>query len=473
MKETRRMMRFLKRNRRNKKAKLYKMAFGVAFDWTISIYCGLFAILLLFIAFDEMRQITPAFTDIETAIDPMLPLVLIGVTLSKLAMAFQNAGMKITSAEWKLTALPFSIKDIWNITIRGVIRKYCLLLLILLLLLVPTPFSSLFLVKWFSAVLMVFVLSILPQWCIFQLTILKKIGIYSLAVMFLGILRISYLFFDFHVPFTVLIILLLAGANLWLWPKRIKSVNWPQVVEKSDEKEWNMFFVRKMSGMDQIDDKPRKNNVISTILTSRRNRSPVPYAKPEKLIRQFWRKTIISQITIVMYLLGCIMIAMFVLSLDYDILQGIGVMVSVFIFIKTMQSLFGLIFIDKLFHSIPWRLDVIKAAFVQTISVIGVVAFGIITIILLVMNEINLLLIGQILFICFAMLFLFDQMLKIRIRKLHSKWSHTSVMNSIWQLFTFIVLALCIAYPVTILVWFLGMVIHYIISNFNQHQLTS
>ncbi|UOQ49140.1 hypothetical protein MUN88_03160 [Gracilibacillus caseinilyticus] len=473
MKKTRRMMRFLKKKRINKKLKLYKMAFGVAFDWTISIYCGLFAMFFLIIGFDMLRQMTTVFANVETTIDPMLPLVLIGVTLSRLAMAFQHAGIKITSAEWKLTALPFSIKDIWYITFKGIIRNHFILLLIFLSLLALTPFSSLFLVKWFCAIFLVLVLTIIPQWRLFQLSSFKKMSVYGLTVVLFGLFGMTYVLLDVHLPFSMLFILLMACVNIWLWPKRIESANWPQVIEKSDEKEWNMFFVQKMSGMDQLAGKPTKNYIISTILTSRMNRSPFPYAKPDRLLRKLWRKTILTQLKVVMYMLGCILSAMIVLSLEYDILQGIGVMLSVFIFIQTMLSLFGLIFTDKLFHSIPWRLDIIKEAFIQTTLVIGVVVFGMITLILLVTNDVNLLLMGQLLFIYLATLFLFKQMLNINIQKLHNKWHHTPVMNRMWQLITFVILALSMAYPVIILVWCLGMVTNYIISIFNQQQLTS
>ncbi|QGH33106.1 hypothetical protein GI584_03140 [Gracilibacillus salitolerans] len=460
MKDTIQMMRFLKKNRWRKKQRLYKLAFGVAFDWTITIYTGFFAVMFLFITYDSLKSMEAVFLDYQANIESFFPLIVIGLIFGMIILSFNYPWIKITSAEWKLTSLPFSIKNIWFYSLWIVIRnRFVVLTLLFLLLVVITPFSTLFLVKWYPVILSVVLLTVIPQWFFFQIDGFKKIGIYLLGVLIIGITRLSFVLLELHAESVWMLIILLFGLNVWIWPRRLKKINWMQVIEKSDEKEWNMFFINHMSRMDQVK-QHRRNYFLQTLFTSKKAKLPFPYQQPAKLMRKLWRRSINQEVRIIYMMMFSILAIMIVLSLrGGPLLQGIAMMLSVFIFVKLTISFFSVIFKDKLIHSIPWNVEVITNAFWQILSILSIVVIMIISVVVLLTNTWSGWLIAQLLFTFIALFFLLDCEIERKVKALNRKWYTTSYFDQLIGILTYAAMALSLLYPVVIS--YLGIILFY------------
>ncbi|SFM29689.1 hypothetical protein SAMN04487943_11291 [Gracilibacillus orientalis] len=451
MKSTIHLMRFLKKSRLRKKQKLYKLAFGVAFDLTITIYTGLFAIMFLFIAYDSLKQLEAVFLEYQANIESFFPLIVIGLIFGMIALSFQHPSINITSAEWKLTSLPFSIRNIWLYSLWIVIKKrFVVLSLLIMLLVLITPFSSLFLIKWYGVILSVFLLTVIPQWYFFQIQGFKKIGVYLLGVLSIGVIRLAFVLFELNAESVWILIILLFGLNVWIWPRRLKKINWMQVIEKSDSKEWNMFFINHMSRMDQVKQQ-RRNYFLQTLFTSKKAKLPFPYQQPAKLMRKLWRRSINQEVHIIYMMMFSILAIMIVLSLrEGPLLQGIAIMLSVFIFVKLTVSFFSEIFKDKLFHSIPWNMKVITTAFWQIVSILSIMIMVIISVAVLLANTWSWWLVAQLLFIVVALFFLLDCEIERKVKALDKKRFQPAYFDQVIGILTYVGMAVSLLYPFTI-----------------------
>ncbi|MFD2656689.1 hypothetical protein [Gracilibacillus thailandensis] len=451
MKATVQMMRFLKKSRIRKKQKLYKLAFGVAFDWTTTIYTGFFAIMFLFIAYDTFKSMEAVFLNYQANIELFFPLIVLGLIFGAIVLSFQHPSLPITSAEWKLTSLPFSIKNIWLYALWIVIRKrFVALTLMLLLLVLVTPFSTLVLVKWYAAILIVVFLTVIPQWYFFQIEGFKKIGLYLLAVLVIGVIRLTFVLLELNADSVWMLIIFLFALNVWIWPRRLTKVNWMKVIEKSDDKEWNMFFVKQMSRMDQVKQQ-RRNYFLKTLFTSKKAKLPFPYQQPTKLMRKLWRRSINQEISIIYTMLFSILIIMILLSLrGGPLLQGIAIILSLFIFIKVIASFFTAIFKDKLLHSIPWNMSVITTAFWQMSSLLSIIVMLVVSVVVLLTNTWSWWLIAQLLYAFIALFFLLDCEIERKVKALNEKWYTPSFVDQVMGISTYVTMAFSVLYPVMI-----------------------
>lgn len=465
MKSTIRMMRFLRKNRQHKKQKLYKLALGLAFDWTITIYLAFFAVMFLFIAYDNLKKMEVLFQIYQANIELFSPLIVVGLIFGMIILSFQHPAINITSAEWKLTSLPFSIKNIWLYALWIVMRKRFIVLTILFaFLFFLTPFSTLFLVKWYVAILAVLFLTVIPQWYFFQIEGFKKLTLYLLGVFIIGTVRLAFVFLELNDIVILISIFLLLVLNGWIWPRRLQKVNWMKVIEKSDEKVWRMFFVNRMSRMDQVKQQ-RRNYFLKTLLTSKKAKFPFPYQKPTILMRKLWWRSIQQESDVIYMMVFSILLIMIVLSIKGGpLLQGIAMMLSVFIFTKVAVSLFNTIFKDKMFHSIPWNMRVIIKAFWQILSVLSLIVIVIVFLTVLLTNTWSWQLIAPLAFAFVALYFLLDRELEQRVEASNIRWYSPSFIEQLIGILTYVAIAFSLLYPITIS-YFCIMLIYWIVKK--------
>ncbi|MGN8647738.1 hypothetical protein ACTNEO_17315 [Gracilibacillus sp. HCP3S3_G5_1] len=465
MKSTIRMMRFLRKNRQRKKQKLYKLALGLAFDWTITIYLAFFAVMFLFIAYDNLKKMEVLFQIYQANIELFSPLIVVGLMFGMIILSFQHPAINITSAEWKLTSLPFSIKHIWLYALWMVMRKRLMVLTTLFaFLFFLTPFSTLFLVKWYVAILAVLLLTVIPQWYFFQIQGFKKLSLYLLGVFIIGTVRLAFVLFELTDIVILLLIFLLLVLNGWIWPRRLQKVNWMKVIEKSDEKVWRMFFVNQMSRMDQVKQQ-RRNYFLKTLFTSKKAKLPFPYQKPAKLMRKLWWRSIQQESNIIYMMIISILIIMIVLSLrGGPLLQGIAIMLSIFIFTKVAVSLFNTIFKDKLVHSLPWNMEVMVKAFWQILSVLSLIVIVIVSLTVLLTNTWSWQLIAPLAFAFVALYFLLDRELEQRVEASNIRWYSPAFIEQLIGILTYVAIAFSLLYPITIS-YFCIMLIYWIVKK--------
>src|SRR5699024_3227343 len=110
MTETFEIMRFIEQHRFQKKKKLYRLALGVAFDWTVSIYAGVLSMLVLVGFFYQLFEMREVIFQYQKMIDPYLPFVLMGFVIKMIVVSFRQPGVIFSSAEWKIASLTYSTK---------------------------------------------------------------------------------------------------------------------------------------------------------------------------------------------------------------------------------------------------------------------------------------------------------------------------------------------------------------------------
>ncbi|GAE93541.1 hypothetical protein JCM21714_2628 [Gracilibacillus boraciitolerans JCM 21714] len=462
MKDTMSILKFLKKNRMIKKQRLYKLAFGVAFDWTITIYTGFFLFMLLFIAYDVLKSMETVLITYQDLVQPFLPLVIIGLVVGMLFQSFQSPGVLITSAEWKLTSLPYDVRKIWLYQFgKGIQKRFIGIFVIFLLLLLITPITADFLLQWYGTITLVSILTLLPQWYFYQIDGFKKLGIYLIGIIVLGILRIAFIWIDDSSLFVYAVILLLACLHIWMWPRKLAHTNWMKVVEKSDQKVWNMFFIQQMSRMDQVENQ-RKNYFLQSLFKSKKKPLPYPYQNPIIVLRKLWFRSIGSNLQGLYITLFAIVACMFILSSRGSLLlQGIGAALSIFMFVQMMNSYFGLIFKDKLFHSLPWNMQTINKAFKSILNGASIVLVIVITIAIITVNTVNGLLITQLTFICISLYSLLELKLEKRMQQLNQKWFKPYFLDEIMVILIYSAIATSLYYPV-VLIFVFVIIVHLI-----------
>ncbi|WP_058305791.1 ABC transporter permease [Gracilibacillus massiliensis] len=464
MKDTIKMMKFIRQGRSRKKQKLYKLAFGVAFDWTIAIYTGFFLFMVLFIFYDVMKQMEALFLEYQDIVDPFLPLMIFGLVIGMLIQSFHFPGVKVTSAEWKLTSLPFQIDRIWRYQFfRELCKRFVIISIIFSFIFLITPLSNLFILKWYLLITVVSLLTILPQWFFYQIDGFRKLFIYLTGIFSLALIRILFLFVEEPTIFLYVFILLLVLVNSWMWKRKLIDVNWGKVIEKSDEKEWNMFFINRMSRMDQVK-KPRKHYFVQSLFKSKKARLPFPYQEPSILMRKLWLRSIRQEMeglrTTIFSIIACVII----LSLRGPLLQGIGIMLSVFMFVQMMVSYFGEIFKDKMIHSLPWNMATMTKSFWLILKWLSIAVLTVITSVMIIVQGLSLLLVVQLVFVYVSLFFLLDRKLEERVKHLNEKWYVPNPIEQIMSILTYVTLTACIYYPI-VMVFLVVIIMYWIIKK--------
>ncbi len=464
MKDTINILKFIRRKRLRKKQTLYKLAFGVAFDWTIAIYTGFFLFMLLFILYDVLKSMEAILIAYQDMMQPFLPLVILGLLVGMLFRSFQFPGMLITSAEWKLTSLPYDLHKIWlSQFVRGLGKRFLLIFSIFFVLFLITPLTSGFLLQWYIFISLVSLLTLLPQWYFYQMDGFKKLFIYVIGIILVGIVRMIFLFLEEASLYIYVILLLLVCLNFWMWPRKLNQVNWMKVIEKSDEKEWNMFFINQMSRMDQVKKQPR-NYFIQSLLKSKKATLPFPYHKPTLFIRKLWFRCIKQDMQGLNTTMFAVIACMAILSSRGALLQGIGVALSIFLFVQMMVSYFGEIFKERLIHSLPWNIYTLKKSYWFILIWLSMVVLVVITIALLIVNNLSWLLFVQLIFIYISLFFLLEQKLNERVHQLNEKWHVSSYTDQVIRIITYLSLAASFYYPIVI-TFLIVMIVYRIISK--------
>lgn len=447
MKETLLIMRFIERHRFEKKKKLYRLALGVAFDWTIMIYGSVLGILFLIgIAF-KLIEMKDTFYHYQQIIEDFLPLILVGLLLKMIVMSFREPGILFSSAEWKLATLTYSIEKIWLYQFLKQLIKYVITITaIFLLIFLFTPMDTSFLLKGYLMILIGQLLLLLPQWYFYQIKGWKKLFIYIGIFVFISLLRLIIVLGVDSDWFIAGIIILLIVGNGWIWPRKLNHINWSQVIEQSDLKRWNMFFINRMSRMEI---KPaRKRYFLKSLFTSKKAKLPFPYQKPEVILRKIWWKSINQDASILVMLIFTVIITMVLLSIRGDLLQGIGIALSLFMLEKVALSYFGAIFQDPLVHSIPWNTGTMKKAFGYWLNWLCSIIMFIILAALLVTEVFHSLL--AVVFVVYVLFFLLKTQLDYRMQQLNESWFQKPVHIQILMLLAYVAVGLSIAYPIVI-----------------------
>lgn len=347
---------WLKQKRWKKKVHIYRQVFQLLFDWTLSIYLFLFLILGFMILRDWIHG-TALFTNVFASFSIEWVIVFfLGWTALQAVQSYQDPGVYISSSEYQLGLLPYSLKKVW---ILGVLEQLlvaaaaALVLFSGLLWLTPLNF---FITLYLSISFFIGkTTGILIKWRLFQLSGVKKAGIILLIYFALLILR--KLAYDFTFPsewilwgswVTVSVI----GFLLMFHP--FHNADWGKVVSYSDVKVWRMWAVQQMT---KTTIKPaRRYQFLQKIFQGSRARKPFPY-RMTSISTRIWRSYLKEQLDPILKTVGGVYVAGIALSLQGDWGTGLGLAIGIFVLNQMASSIFISHFSQAYMHTIPWEME--------------------------------------------------------------------------------------------------------------------
>ncbi|ENH96380.1 hypothetical protein J416_11070 [Gracilibacillus halophilus YIM-C55.5] len=439
------ILQFLQKHRIQKKQKLYKLAFGVAFDWTIAIYIAFFAFFLLFIAYDELKNMESLFISYGERIDQWFPLVVIGLIGKMLALSFQHPQIVITSAEWKLTSLPFSMKKIWRIFyVAEWAKRACFYLVMFLFISVIFPFDRELLFTWFLTLFVASSLLILPQWHLFQLAGRQKMQWYLFIVFMMIIWRFVSLILDDTI-WLVIVVGCLLFVNLFLWMKRFQQVDWMKVIDANDVRVWRMFFIEKMSDVEI--ESTQRQGIFSQIFRTEKDRQPFPYKNERVVFRRIWKRTLLKAKGQLLQLIGSIVLVLFILGSLGQWEFGLAISLTMFMFTKIIGSYFYEGLHEKMIHSLPWRIQMIKRSFLDWTIRLAVIYCILLLVAFIVLQTTSIFMFIQFILYISSLYYLLQLTINEHIYRFHHKWWKKPWQQNLIVIGIYIVMACSIALP--------------------------
>ena len=371
MRRTIDILRFIKKNRSRKKKKLYRMAFGVALDKTISVYLGLFVVLFLIILYDQLQLFESLFLRFERVAENYLSWIIIGWIARTLIISNEDPGIRVTNAEYKLSTLTYSMKQIWNILFfKKITRTILYTTVFFSLLFFLTPLTNPFVIKIYLITLVSALLLILPQWYFHSFHGMKRWVIYFCVLLFIAISRLIVITQMIPEQWMVsLMVIILLMIQFYIYPKRFKEVSWPNIAGRNDQKEWNMMIVRFMS---DTKTKPlQRKSAWKDFYQRKKMRQPFSYSRPSLMYRRIWFKGLQEHVEYVTMIFIYFALCVILTSFKGELVQGLGMVAAIFMYVKMIGSLFLIVFQYPLFQSIPWNKEDIKRSFMFFVYTLG------------------------------------------------------------------------------------------------------
>lgn len=237
---------FMKKNRLHKKWQVYKKIWDLSFDLTLFFYAGMLLAYIVYIVIVEqnilltLQQHMPSFQKIHMEVINSLVLLFPFMYWFR---SFQQPGILFTSAEWKLTTLPYLTKTVWKMLAR---ERNVLAFVkfsgigILYFIFSTSALSHILLyvvVLWIIHSMMIII-----QWKLFQQPLWLKL---LTGLTWAGIVFISYMlpgFLQIIFPF-----LLLMAAQVIGYRRIFHKIDWDRVCMAADYKVWNLPFVSRVT----------------------------------------------------------------------------------------------------------------------------------------------------------------------------------------------------------------------------------
>jgi len=294
---------FINKRRRKKVAAKYRLAFSIIFDKVTLFY--LIPLLIIGILFLKNSINYNSEWIIYLNLNNFLVSTVLGAYLIVCYSfkAFIDPRYRLTSSEYNLTVLPYRINHIMHIIIfREQLKRLSIFICILTIVYILGVFNLNSLVLLLISFLISDLTSGLLQWLIFQKTALVKAtlltGVLLITILFLTLLMnmeySSFLFWIFH-SISILVIIIILKIDI------LKQVNWRLVVLISDDKTWNPFLVKLITGVGFNSISTRTRMSLPT--NNQKKSKPLPY-QLEKILLKYWKQSLVNNKGISFHLLS-------------------------------------------------------------------------------------------------------------------------------------------------------------------------
>ncbi|QTM98870.1 hypothetical protein ERJ70_05885 [Sediminibacillus dalangtanensis] len=378
--------RYVKRHRFRKKSKLYKLAFGVSFDVTISIYLGAFLLFGFFILYETLQESAERILQLQSFVTANYLNLMLIMLVRPVVTSYTRPGVLFSSAELKLSMLPFSKQQLWQYCIGEKMLKTTAFWTVLASLIAfITPLSFRFVMVTAGLIILMEVLVAVPQWRLYQKRFLMKLIASAGIVVIAAIVRMLNMFVGGSAWWMAALFVLLTGTNILLLKRATQSVNWSKVVQTNDLIIWNMWFINKISQMEIKP--PPKQGWIQQLFTSRVNRKRFDYSDPVSIYRRLWKTYLLEQKEAVIRTIGSVLILLVLLGSRNDWLFGFGIALAIFLFVQMASSFFTGGFGNRLVYCLPWELKQWKRGFFFWFARAGLIICLVLTMCLLMLQE--------------------------------------------------------------------------------------
>lgn len=349
---------FIRKNRFNRKKRLYNMAFGVMIDKTIAVYLlvllGYF-IASLFIMGDVITEFDKYFTDIEAYMIKYLSLIPTIIPIKSIFQSFSKPGIIYSTSEHQLSFLPYSKKKIWFMAVlEKWLKTISLYILASLIIISFTPLSWTIITMLFLFIMFMNILMTIPQWMLYQKGFIQKVG---WLLVFVSLNSINLAFELWWIGIVVCVVLLC--VNLYLRGKIFKQINWSKVTEISDFTIWNMPLISKAS-----DVKLKRQKKYSFFQNLSFRKKPFNY-KIKPIHRKVWSLYLAKNTVLIIQFIGAIIVLLGVLMFIKPLLFPIGLAFSLHSYTAILASFFIGRFDADVLQVLPWNLSDYKATFLK------------------------------------------------------------------------------------------------------------
>ncbi len=393
----------IKRNRFQRKLKMYQLAFSVMVDRTTAFYLlllGGYVFVSFFIVGDLINDYHKQFIMIEEVATTRFWLILTILPIRYLNQSFSKPGVMFTSSEYQLSLLPYSRDEIWFRSVFGKWVKQVLTYMIIgCLIIVITPISPSLVLKYILLLICFDVLMTIPQWKLYQQRIFIKIAwlCLMLIINFLGVLLSLYT----DIPIVgILLIGLLIIINFRLKEKLFKHINWSKVTETSDFQLWNMWLISKAS-----DVKITRQKKYSMFQKIGIGKNPFMY-REQNIYNRLWIHYLGKNIGLFIQAIGVLFVMLIVFLFLTDVLFYIGLVITIYVYTTVLTIFFRDQFETNILRVLPWNLSVYKQAFFKWAMIGGIVLL--IPIILFLAMNVSIWAPFQLLFYCSVFLYIYD-----------------------------------------------------------------
>ncbi|MFS0675045.1 hypothetical protein [Ornithinibacillus sp. 179-J 7C1 HS] len=340
--------RTIKRGRARKKRMVYKKLLVLSFDLTTTIYSlilGGYVFATIFIFNDFLATYQNQFLFIEQQLTDRFWLILAIFPLRYVFQSFRIPGIVITSSEYQLGMLPYSMKRIaFFATVEKLGKLLLKYLLISVLVIFITPINSEVIVIYFGLFWLIELLMTIPQWKLFHMKWLLKLSIMLSLVLFnlIGTLTNN----SIVVGLIIMTIVLL--SNIVLFRKMFDNVNWGRVTEVNDYLVWNMPLVSRATKV-----KFKRQRSYSVFQNRASRKKPFAYTN-RSIHKRIWLQHFRGNIEYVLQVVGGLFLAIIVLSFFNEMAGIIVIALSIHIYTMFTASIFVNRMYSGIVQVLPW-----------------------------------------------------------------------------------------------------------------------
>lgn len=342
---------FIRSNRFRKKRTIYNMLISLSIDKTTAVYSlivGGYVFASIFIFNDFLDLYQEEFQFIEQQAEERFWLVLTIVPLRFIFQSFRHPGVLITSSEYRLGMLPYSIQRIGlYCAAEKWLKQFVIYSLISTLIVVLTPINSLLVWSYFFLFWCIEILMTVPHWKLFQARFITKL----LLLLLLFSLNVIGVITNNTKIISITILVIVVISNVLLIPKLYNNINWGKVAEVNDYLIWSMPIIARATKI-----KFKRQSRFNILQNSPSRKMPFAY-KREDIHKRLWFQHFRGNLELVVKVVGTLFLTIVILNHVHDIAVLIGIALSIHVYTTFVASLF----IDR-FHSgivevLPWEVE--------------------------------------------------------------------------------------------------------------------